>query len=44
MQVRISDPRFVIDLIAFLERAEYRALQVGPAAHMLSAERLTEAD
>jgi hypothetical protein len=31
MQVRISDPRLVIDLIAFLERAEYRALQVGPA-------------
>jgi len=31
MQVRLSDPRLVVDLIAFLERAEYRALQVGPA-------------
>jgi len=31
MQVRVSDPRLVFELIAFLERAEYRALQVGPA-------------
>jgi hypothetical protein len=31
MQVRLSDPRLVVDLLAFLERAEYRALQVGPA-------------
>jgi hypothetical protein len=31
MQVRLSDPRLVVDFIAFLERAEFRALQVGPA-------------
>jgi hypothetical protein len=44
LQVRLSHPDLVVDLVAFLRRAELYASQVGPSIVEVESDRIDDAD